>query len=103
MTQYKVDFKTHEWQTPMEGVRFKVNKQNGRQLRFVEYTKKMPPHWCENGHIGYVLEGEFEIAFEGEVDIFRHGEGIFIPAGKEHKHMARALTDIVKIVFVEEA
>lgn len=102
MAQYKVDFKMIEWQAPMDGVRFKANKQNGKQLRFVEYTKKMPPHWCENGHIGYVLEGEFEITFDGEVVIFKPGEGIFIPAGKEHKHMARALTNIVKIVFVEE-
>ncbi len=102
MAQYKVDFRMIAWEAPMDGLCFKASKQNGKQLRLVEYTKEMPPHWCENGHIGYVLEGEFEIAFEGEVVIFKPGDGIFIPAGKEHKHMGRALTHIVKIVFFVE-
>jgi quercetin dioxygenase-like cupin family protein len=68
----------------------------------VEYTKDMPPHWCEKGHIGYVLEGQFEIKFEKETAIFNPGDGVFIPAGAEHKHMGRAITDVVRAVFVEE-
>ena len=102
MGQYKVDFGSLAWETPMEGLRFKVNKQGGRQLRLVEYTRDMPPHWCEKGHIGYVLEGQFEIKFEGEVAIFNPGDGIFIPSGAEHKHMGRVLSDMVRVVFVED-
>ena len=34
--------------------------------------------------------------------IYNPGDGIFIPSGPEHKHMGRALTDLVRAVFVEE-
>jgi hypothetical protein len=27
---------------------------------------------------------------------------VFIPSGSEHKHMGKALTDIVRVIFVEE-
>jgi len=62
----------------------------------------MELHWCEKGHTGYVLAGQFEIRFPGEVQIFKEGDGVFIPAGPEHKHMGRALTDVVRAIFVED-
>ena len=102
MSQYKVDFASMSWETPMDGLRFKATRQGGRQLRLVEYTKDMEPHWCEKGHIGYLLAGQFEIRFEGEVAIYNPGDGIFILSGPEHKHMGIALTDLVRAVFVEE-
>ena len=102
MIQYRVDFNGIPWETPMQGVRFKVNKQGGRQLRFVEYTKNMPPHWCEKGHFGYILEGRFEIAFTNKVEVFNPGDCVFIPPGAEHKHMGKALTDVVRVIFVED-
>jgi quercetin dioxygenase-like cupin family protein len=102
MIQYRVDFNGVPWETPMPGVRFKVNKQGGKQLRFVEYTKDMPRHWCEKGHCGYVLEGQFEITFTDTVEVFNPGDGVFIPPGAEHKHMGKALTDVVRVIFVEE-
>ncbi|MEA2062254.1 MAG: cupin domain-containing protein [Gemmatimonadota bacterium] len=102
MSLYKVDFTSIPWETPLNGLRFKRMIHGDKQLRLVEYTKDMPPHWCEKGHIGYVLEGRMEIKFEGEVVIFNPGEGVFIPSGREHKHMGEALTDVVRIVFVEE-
>ena len=102
MIQYKVDFNGLPWETPMPGVRFKVNKQGGKQLRLVEYSKDMPPHWCEKGHFGYVLEGQFEITFTDTAAVFNPGDGVFIPPGPGHKHMGKALTDVVKVIFVEE-
>ena len=102
MAQYKVDFESMPWETPKGGFRFKANRQGGRQLRLAEYTKDMEPQWCERGHIGYVLEGQFELRFEGEVVIFNPGDGLFIPTGKEHKHMGKVLTDVVRVIFVED-
>jgi quercetin dioxygenase-like cupin family protein len=102
MIPYKVDFGQVPWESPMRGLRFKAVRQAGRQLRLVEYTKEMEPHWCEKGHIGYVLEGRFEIRFPGEVHSYDGGDGVFIPAGVEHKHMGKALTDVVQVVFVED-
>ena len=102
MAQYKVDFESIPWKVPMDGLRFKADRQGGRQLRLVEYTPDMKPHWCEKGHVGYILEGQFEIRFEGEVAIYNSGDGVFIPAGAEHKHMGRAVTEVVRAVFVED-
>ena len=102
MDQYRVDFESLPWESPMGGVRFKAVTHEGRRLRLVEYTKEMEPHWCEKGHVGCILGGRFEIRFDRVTEIFNSGDGVFIPSGREHRHMARALTDVVRAVFVED-
>lgn len=103
MGQYKVDFESIPWETPASGVKFKAYEQNGRKLRLVEFTKEfVEPDWCTKGHIGYILEGQMEIDFDGEKVVFGLGDGIFIPAGEEHKHKARVLTDVVRVFLVED-
>jgi quercetin dioxygenase-like cupin family protein len=62
----------------------------------------MPPHWCEKGHYGYIIEGELEIEFTNEKIIYKKGVGVFIPEGDEHKHRGRSVTNTVKVIFVEE-
>ena len=91
------------WETPAVGVRFKAYEQGGRKLRLAEFTKEfMEPDWCKKGHIGYILEGQMEIDFDGEVIVFGTGDGLFIPAGEKHKHKAKVLTDRVKMILVED-
>jgi mannose-6-phosphate isomerase-like protein (cupin superfamily) len=102
MMEYRVDFETIEWESPMAGVRHKVKKIGARQIRLVEYSREMEPHWCEKGHYGYILEGTCEIEFETGTRLFEPGDGVFIPDGAEHKHRAKNLTDVVKVVFVED-
>ncbi len=103
MEPYRVDFDGIDWESPIPGVRQKVVKVGTRQLRLVEYTKEMPPHWCEKGHWGYILDGRFEIEFPDGVKIFEPGDGVLIPNGHEHRHRARVLTELVRVVFVENA
>ena len=62
----------------------------------------MPPHWCEKGHYGLVLEGRFEIEYRNERIVYYPGDGIFIPDGEDHKHKARVIDEIVKVIFVED-
>jgi quercetin dioxygenase-like cupin family protein len=100
--QCKVDFGPIPWQTPMPGLRYKVYRRDGKQLRLVEYAAEMEPHWCEKGHIGYILNGRFEITFGGSPEVYEAGDGVFIPAGREHRHKARCLTPTVVAIFVEE-
>ena len=103
MEQHKIDFESMEWEEPAEGVRFKAYEQDGRKLRLVEFAKEfVEPDWCEHGHIGYILEGQLEIDFNGKMIVFGPGDGIFIPAGQKHKHKARTLTDKVKVIAVED-
>jgi len=102
MMSYRIDLNELSWESPMKGLRFKAFQHQGRRLRLVEYTKEMELHWCEKGHIGYILEGRFEIRFDDDVQIYNAGDGVFIPPGKEHRHMGRTLTEVVRAVFVED-
>ena len=103
MEQYKIDFESMLWETPAPGVKFKAYEQSGRKLRLVEFSKEfVEPDWCTKGHIGYILEGQVEIDFDGNIIVFGPGDGIFIPAGEKHKHKGRVLTDVVKVILVED-
>jgi len=103
MEQYRIDFESMEWQVPADGVRFKAYEHDGRKLRLVEFSKKfVEPDWCTKGHIGYILEGQMEIDFDGKPILFDTGDGVFIPQGQEHKHKGRVLTDKVKAILVED-
>jgi quercetin dioxygenase-like cupin family protein len=104
MEQCKVDFESMVWEVPARGVRFKAYERGGRKLRLVEFARDfVEPDWCVKGHIGYILEGQMELDFDGEKEIFGPGDGVFIPAGEGHKHKGRVLTDTVKVILVEEA
>lgn len=99
--EYRIRFDALDWITPIEGVRCKIHTGGQRQLRLVEYSKAMPPHWCEKGHTGCILQGQFEIEFEHETQVFHAGDGVFIPDGPAHKHRAKALSDTVTALWVE--
>ena len=102
MTSHKVKFDDLEWESPMQGVRHKVLVSGGQKLRLVEYSKDMEPHWCSVGHFGHIVSGRFEIIFDDGTEIFEEGDGVAIPDGEAHRHMARALTETVTALFVEK-
>ena len=83
-------------------MRVKECRHEGRLLRLVEYTPGMEAHWCEQGHTGYVVDGRLEVSFPAETVVFESGDGVVIPSGPEHRHRGRALTEVVRIVFVED-
>lgn len=99
---YRIDFESLPWESPIEGMRQKVVTDAGKKLRLVEYTQAMPPHWCPKGHYGYILKGRFEVEFDNTTEIYEEGDGVFIPDGEEHRHRAKVLSDVVKVVFVED-
>ncbi len=104
MAQYKIDFESIAWQSPAKGARYKAFQQGSRKLRLLEFSRGfVEPDWCTKGHIGYVLDGELDIDFSGTIVRFSAGDGIFIPAGTESKHMAKVTTDVVKLILVEDA
>jgi quercetin dioxygenase-like cupin family protein len=102
MFPYRIDLDSIPWESPIKGLRCKIKKQGNKQLRLVEYSRDMEPHWCEKGHTGFVLEGQIEIKFENEIHICNPGDGIVIPDGKEHRHMGRALSESVRVIFFED-
>lgn len=102
MTGYRVDFESLRWSEPMPGVRHKFVSEHGVKLRLVEYSRAMEPHWCSRGHVGMILDGRFEIRYDNGTEIYEPGDGVLIPSGEQHRHMAVSLTDSVRAVFVED-
>lgn len=104
MNKQRIDFGSLDWQSPLPGARYKAVQQGSRRLRLVEFTKGfVEPDWCTKGHVGYVLDGEMDVDFDGETVRFRAGDGLMIPEGREHRHKATVVTDVVKLVLVEDA
>ena len=101
MVDYKVNFQSMKWENPFQGVKDKVVQHEGNKLRLVEYSKEMPLHWCERGHVGMILEGEMEIEFDNGKKLYKAGDGVFIPDGESHRHRGKTLTDLVIAIFVE--
>jgi quercetin dioxygenase-like cupin family protein len=99
---YKVDFNSMPWESPMDGMKQKIQTLGNRQVRLVEYAKDLVPHWCEKGHTGYVLQGQIEVRFEHETQLYSPGDCIVIPGGQGHRHMAKVLTDTVRVFFIED-
>jgi quercetin dioxygenase-like cupin family protein len=103
MGAYKIGFESMEWQQIRPDVRQKVYCEGSRQVRLVEFeTGDGPEHWCEAGYIGYVLEGELSISFDGKVISFRAGDGLFIPPGASDKHRAVSITRGTRLLMVED-
>jgi mannose-6-phosphate isomerase-like protein (cupin superfamily) len=99
----RVAFEDMPWETGPAGLRFKVQGVGASRLRLLELTRELEhPHWCTSGHVGYILEGEMEVEFSTGTVVFRAGDGLAIPAGDADKHRPRALTDLVRMIFVED-
>jgi quercetin dioxygenase-like cupin family protein len=100
----RVAFQEMPWQTSASGVRFKVQRLESQQLRLLEFTPELHhPHWCETGHVGLVLEGAMEVSFaEGPAITFHAGDGVCIRAGHAERHRPKALTERVRLIFVED-
>lgn len=100
----KVDFDKMEWIPGLNGLRFKLHRAGGKQVRLLELTKEfVEPGWCEKGHAGTVLAGDMEIDFRGRIIKYQQGDVLFIPPGAESSHKARALSDRVLLLLVEDS
>ncbi len=103
MSPFRVSFEEMEWQQVRPDVRQKIYRQGSRQIRLIEFdTSDGAEHWCETGHIGYVLKGELSISFNGEVISFKAGDGLFIPSGAASKHRSVAISSGTQLLMVED-
>ena len=96
-------FDALDWQSSIHGARFKVFQRGAKQLRLLELTSEfIEPEWCEKNHAGFVIQGELEIDFQGQLVSYPQGSGIFIPAGCASAHKARSVTPSVLLFLVED-
>jgi quercetin dioxygenase-like cupin family protein len=92
-----------EWQQIRPDVRQKVYCEGSCQVRLVEFeTSDGAEHWCETGHIGYVLKGALSISFNGDILSFKAGDGLFIPSGAASKHRSVAIAPGTQLLMIED-
>jgi quercetin dioxygenase-like cupin family protein len=85
--KHLVEFAPMDWVAPAAGVRYKAFVQGNQRIRLVEFSEGfVEPHWCLNGHAGYVLDGSFTIDYNGQIEHYQKGDVIFIPKGENDKH-----------------
>lgn len=103
MLPIAINFGSLKWESALPGARFKTYREGARQIRLLEFSSDfVEPAWCEKGHIGYVLEGTLEVDFNGRVEVYPQGSGLFISAGSAAAHKARSVTPVVRLVLVED-
>ena len=88
MNEKKIIFENIDWE---KGVGSGTKEHNGAEykLRLVNFDDNFKEkEWCIKGHIGYVLEGEMIINFNGQRIHYKKGDGIYIKPGIENKHKA---------------
>jgi len=101
---HRIAFGSLSWESLAPAARQKVFRHGDSSLRLVEFDREfVEPDWCTRGHIGYVLEGELDVDFDGAVIRYVAGDGVFIPAGIDHRHKAKVVSDVVRLVLVEHA
>lgn len=99
----RVDFDSVAWTTPSVGVRERTVEAGPLRYRLVEFSREfIEEGWCRRGHIGYLIEGELEIAFADHRIRLTCGDGLFIPGGESSKHKAAALTPVARVFLVDE-
>lgn len=102
MNQYRIDFESMVWDAPAAGVRQKVVVQGRTRLRLLEFSDNFVElDWCTKGHIGYIIDGQLEIDFDGKPVRYGPGDVATIADGADHRHKAKSVTDQVTIFVVE--
>lgn len=95
-----IPFDTMPWQDKAPGLRVKSVLRGSERIRLVEFGLDfVEPGWCDTGHVGYVVSGRFQVAFEDGIRAFKAGDGLHIPPDTPHRHHA---TDEVATVFLVE-
>lgn len=103
MLPIAINFDSLQWESHLPSARFKAYREGARQIRLLEFSSDfVEPVWCEKGHVGFVLEGTLEVDFNGRVEVYPQGSGIFISAGPAAAHKARSITPVVRLVLVED-
>lgn len=101
MAGRQVDFAQLSWDGWASGVpaRIKAAQVEGQRVRLIELGPGfVEPQWCEKGHAGYVVSGQYVTDLDGETWMMRAGQGFILPKGTRHR--SRNTGAVPAIVFV---
>jgi hypothetical protein len=103
MTGTRIDLEGEAWRQTLPGARQKSGERAGKRVRLVEFGLEfVEPDWCLKGHVGYVLAGGLELAFEDRTERFGPGDAFVIRPGGPDKHKARAVGATARLLLVED-
>ncbi len=103
MNSIRIIFDQIEWDYKSAGMRVKRVVRDGKQLRLVEIGPDSgEANWCEEGHVGYILEGELETNINGSVERLSAGDGLIIPGGGKYRHKSKVVGGLVRLVLIED-
>lgn len=83
-----LDLAQTPWVDDVPGIRARQLIVSGRRWAIVEYAAgARREEWCQDGHAGFVLEGEiqFEFADGASAMTFRAGQGFALATGTGHR------------------
>ena len=86
------------------GIASRAVEVNGVRWAVVQYEPGvLREEWCEEGHSGYVLDGEVSYEFQDgrAVLAVREGEGFTLPDGSGHR--GRAGADGARLFLIDRA
>jgi hypothetical protein len=99
----RIEFASLPWQQMAPGARHKVVERGGKRVRLVEFAREFVERdWCPKGHVGYVLEGDLEIALEDRVVRLHRGDAIVLRGGGADKHKASVIGSSATLLLVED-
>jgi mannose-6-phosphate isomerase-like protein (cupin superfamily) len=102
MTRYRHSFPDTPRTSPSSDLRKRTLELESKRLSVVEYSTEMTPHWCDRGHLGYLVSGQLRIEFDkGDIVNYYPGDSILIPSGAEHRHVAYVIRGPVRVVYAE--
>lgn len=89
MNENRIVFDHMPWEEPAVGVKQKVYSDGTNKMRLLKfYDDFIESDWCLKGHVGYVLEGEMTVDFDGVLKKYKKGDGLWIKPGSDSKHKA---------------
>ncbi len=103
MGGYLIQFSTIQWDSVYPGQRQKAYVEGTVKIRLVELSDEYGEDtWCEQEHIGFILDGRITIEFDDQSITFNKGDGMVIPSGFSHRHKGRiAKGEQVQMLFFE--
>jgi uncharacterized cupin superfamily protein len=92
MRALTVDFSRIGWGgAANSGRRVKAAMLGDRRVRLFEMAPGYAEQeWCYDGHMGYVLQGEFITEFADGAETWTRGMAFAIPAGTAHRNANRS-------------
>lgn len=101
MAGRQIDFAELAWDGWASGLsaRIKAGVVEGQRVRLIELGPGfVEPQWCEKGHAGYVVSGQYVTDLDGATWMMRAGQGFILPKGTRHR--SRNTGSVPALVFV---